>query len=71
MASAGHRDAAEAVRPLRPQALVPLVVDLGRSVQVDVTLDAGLLDAVDQAARTRGLTRSDFLVSALREKIAG
>lgn len=51
-------------------ASVPLLLDAGRSVRANVSLDAGLLEAIDEAARARGLTRSSFLASAAREKIA-
>ena len=51
-------------------ASVPLLLDEGRSVRANVSLDAGLLEAIDEAARLRGLTRSAFLASAAREKIA-
>lgn len=49
---------------------VPLLLDSGRSVRANLSLDAGLLDAIDEAARRRGITRSAFLTSAAREKIA-
>ena len=49
---------------------VPLLLDAGRSVRANVSLDAGLLEAIDEAARARGLTRSACLASAAREKIA-
>ena len=51
-------------------ALVPLVRDSGRPVKANLSLDAGLLEAIDDAARAIGLTRSAFLVSAARDKIA-
>jgi predicted RNase H-like HicB family nuclease len=50
-------------------AYVPVVRDTGRPVKANLSLDAGLLDAIDQAAERRGLTRSAFLASAAREKI--
>jgi predicted RNase H-like HicB family nuclease len=50
-------------------ALIPLMLDRGRTVRANVTLDAGLLDSIDEAAKLRGLTRSAFLASAAREKI--
>ncbi len=50
-------------------AYVPLVLDAGRPVKANLSLDAGLLDAIDKAAARRGLTRSAFLASAAREKI--
>ena len=49
--------------------LVPLLLDSGRTIRVNTTFDAGLLDAIDAAADQRGLTRSAFLASAAREKI--
>jgi predicted RNase H-like HicB family nuclease len=50
-------------------AYVPLILDAGRPVKANLSLDAGLLDAIDEAAERRGLTRSAFLASAAREKI--
>jgi predicted RNase H-like HicB family nuclease len=51
--------------------LVPLLADPGRTVRVNVTVDRGLLEQIDEAAQARGLTRSAFLAQAAREKIAG
>jgi predicted RNase H-like HicB family nuclease len=51
-------------------AVVPLVVETGRPVKANLSLDAGLLAAIDEAAAARGLTRSAFLASAARQKIA-
>ena len=48
---------------------LPLVRDAGRPVKANLSLDAGLLAAIDEAAAARGLTRSAFLASAAREKI--
>ncbi len=48
---------------------VPLVIEGGRPVKANISLDAGLLDAIDAAAKEAGLTRSSFLASAAREKI--
>jgi predicted RNase H-like HicB family nuclease len=50
--------------------LIPVVIDDGRKVRANLTFDAGLLGAIDAAARERGLTRSAFLASAAREKIS-
>ena len=50
-------------------AYVPLVLDAARPVKANLSLDAGLLNAIDEAAERRGLTRSAFLASAAREKI--
>ena len=50
-------------------AWVPLVVDTGKLVRANISLDAGLLASIDEAAARRGVTRSAFLVSAARDKI--
>lgn len=54
-------------------AVVALVaLDLpGRSVRVNVSLDETLLDQIDRAAKARGETRSGFLASAARSRLAG
>jgi len=49
--------------------MIPLLLDEGRSVRANVTFDAGLLHAIDEAADARGVTRSAFLASAARDKI--
>jgi predicted RNase H-like HicB family nuclease len=49
---------------------IPLLLDAGRSVRVNITMDAGLLASIDAAAARRGLTRSAFLAQAAREKIS-
>ena len=51
--------------------MVPLVVDSGRPVRANLSLDAGLLAAIDAEAARRGLTRSAFIASAARDKIEG
>ncbi|MFL9824761.1 type II toxin-antitoxin system HicB family antitoxin [Rhodoplanes sp. SY1] len=48
---------------------VPMVLDSGRPAKANISLDAGLLAAIDAAAAERRLTRSAFLASAAREKI--
>ena len=50
-------------------AVVPLVRETGRSVRANVSIDAGLLSAIDDAAEAAGLTRSAFLASAARAKV--
>lgn len=50
--------------------MIPLLLDSGRSVRANLSFDAGLLDAIDDAAKLRGLTRSAFIASAAREKIS-
>ncbi|MDN3719399.1 type II toxin-antitoxin system HicB family antitoxin [Roseibium salinum] len=48
---------------------VPLITLTGRTVKANITMDAGLLDAVDQTAKTRGLTRSAYLADLARRDI--
>lgn len=43
----------------------------GQSVQIDVTLPADLLTALDRYARTNGFSRSGLLAQAVREKLRG
>ncbi len=50
-------------------ASVPLFLDAGRAVRVNLSLDAAALAMIDEAAGKRGLTRSAFLVSAARDKV--
>ena len=50
--------------------LVPLLIESGRSVKANISLDRGLLEAIDEAAKRVGVTRSSFLASAARKKIA-
>ncbi len=50
-------------------AYVPVFRDAGRSIKATISMDAGVLEAIDEAAKIRGLTRSSFLVSAARQKI--
>jgi predicted RNase H-like HicB family nuclease len=49
--------------------LVPLLLDRGRPVRANISLDAGLLETIDAEAKRRGLTRSAFLASAAIDKI--
>jgi len=50
-------------------AVVPLLLDAGRPAKANLSVDAGLLEAIDEAAEAHGLTRSAFMASAAREKI--
>ena len=52
-------------------AIILILLDSGRAVRANLWLDAGLLDAIDEAAKAHGLTRSAFLASTAREKIEG
>jgi len=50
--------------------IVPVVLDAGRTVRANLTFDAGLLEAIDAEASRRGVSRSAFLASAARERLA-
>lgn len=50
-------------------ATIPLVLELGRLSRANISMDAGILAAIDEEAARRGVTRSSFLASAAREKI--
>jgi predicted RNase H-like HicB family nuclease len=64
-----NRDVAAALARGAALAVVPLVLDAGRPAKANLSLDAGLLEAIDEAADAKGLTRSAFIASAAREKI--
>jgi len=67
----GNKDVRKALKRDATTMLVPLLADPGRTVRVNVTVERGLLDQIDEVAETRGLTRSAFLAQAAREKITG
>jgi predicted RNase H-like HicB family nuclease len=48
---------------------IPFIEDATRTVRANVTFDKGMLDAIDVAAKERGLTRSAFLASCARKEI--
>ena len=50
--------------------VIPVLIDSGRPAKANLSLDSGLLDAIDDAAKASGLTRSSFIATAAREKIA-
>lgn len=50
---------------------VPLISLTGRTTKANITMDAGLLAAIDQIAKARGLTRSAFLADLARREIEG
>jgi predicted RNase H-like HicB family nuclease len=49
--------------------IIPVVRDAGRPAKANVSMDAGTLQAIDEEAAARGLTRSAFIASAALEKI--
>jgi metal-responsive CopG/Arc/MetJ family transcriptional regulator len=48
---------------------VPLVRDRGSTTRIKVSLDLGLLEAIDGLAKQRSQTRSAFLASAARREL--
>lgn len=78
---------ADAVTPRGPEAIaaevaadlatgayliaVPLVQPVTRQRRVNISMDAGTLDAIDTAAGGLGLTRSGFLAMAALNEIRG
>lgn len=48
---------------------VPVLADSGRQVRANISVDAGILEAIDEAADTSGMTRSAYLVSAALDRI--
>lgn len=49
--------------------LIPLLLDRGTSRRVNISLDRGLLEAIDNEAKLRRMTRSAFLATAARHEI--
>jgi len=50
---------------------VPNLTSAGRAVRVNLSLDKGILAAIDSAASNRKLTRSAFIAEAARNEIRG
>ncbi|MGI9425321.1 MAG: type II toxin-antitoxin system HicB family antitoxin [Hyphomicrobiaceae bacterium] len=48
---------------------IPLIIERGQMVRANLSIDAGLLQAIDEEAKRRGITRSAFMTNAAREKI--
>ncbi len=65
-----NKEVAHALREGAALAVVPLVIDAARTARANLSLDAGLIEAIDEAAAAHGLTRTAFIASAAREKIA-
>jgi predicted RNase H-like HicB family nuclease len=63
-------DVAEALQRGAAFVMIPVLMDSGRSAKANLSLDSGLLEAIDDAAKAHGLTRSSFIATAAREKIA-
>lgn len=65
----GSQEVRKAIAAGATAAVVPLLADGGRSVRINLSMERGLVDQIDAAAKARGLTRSSFLAQAAREKI--
>lgn len=50
---------------------VPYLSSYNRPQRINISIDQGMLDAIDTAAATRKLTRSAFLAEAARNEIEG
>ena len=49
--------------------MIPYVEDRKRVVRVNLSLEKGFVDTLDEAARMRGMTRSAFVEKAARREI--
>jgi predicted RNase H-like HicB family nuclease len=49
--------------------LVPLIAETGRTTHANLSIDDGLLAAIDEAATRFSVTRSAFIAAAAREKL--
>ncbi len=49
--------------------LVPVVTPVGKPMRINVSLDEGLVSAIDKAAEKAGQTRSGFLAEAARRAL--
>ena len=67
----GDKDVRKSVETGAVLFAVPLLADAGRTVRINISLDKALVDQIDSAASSRGLTRSAFIAQAAREKITG
>ena len=50
---------------------VPVVNLSGRTVRANITMDSGLLESIDETAKSRRLTRSAFLAQVAKQEIYG
>ena len=64
-------DVAEDLRAGAFLMAVPHVTMAHKAARANISLDKGVLDAIDAAARERGMTRSSFIVEAALNEIAG
>ena len=50
-------------------AFLPLILDRNASRRINISIDRELLDAIDDEASQRGVTRSAFLAGAARREL--
>ncbi len=50
---------------------VPAIEDMGSAKRLNISLDRGLIEAIDHEASRRKMTRSAFIASAARHEISG
>lgn len=46
---------------------IPLKINLGKTVRVNITIDQNTLDLIDHEAKTRHMTRSSFMAEAAKK----
>jgi predicted RNase H-like HicB family nuclease len=63
-------DVARALSDGASLAVVPLVRETGKSIKANLSLDAGLLAAIDEEAQRRKLTRSAFIELIARRMLS-
>ena len=63
-------DLAEALAAGSFLATIPLIRHSGKPVKANLSLDSGILDAIDAEAKRRKLTRSAFVETMAREMLA-
>lgn len=66
-----RQDAAEDIAEGAFLMAVPLVLPQNKQVRANISLDRGVLAAIDMAAKARGVTRSSFITEAARNEIEG
>ena len=50
-------------------AFIPLILETGKVIRANISIDAGLLTSIDEEATRQGITRSAYLAAAARERI--
>ncbi|UXU79610.1 type II toxin-antitoxin system HicB family antitoxin [Paracoccus sp. SMMA_5_TC] len=66
-----RQDVAQALAEGATLITIPYIPADGTLERVNISIERGLLRAVDAAAKERGMTRSSFLASAARHELTG